>query len=122
MSLNPTVAQSYHSTPPSAAVKILWFNRIVVVISAGNNGTSTLYPPVHDPFMITVGATDDKKTVSTADDTIATFSAYCLTESGFPKPGINSRVFFTKRFEVALKVCDSVEMTPADRPYHRRLR
>ncbi len=39
ISMNSTVAQSYHTSPLSAAVEILWFNGIVVVVSAGNNGT-----------------------------------------------------------------------------------
>lgn len=88
LSLNSTVAQSYHTSPLAAAVEILWFNGIVVVVSAGNNGNSTIYPPANDPFVITVGATDDKGTASTADDTMATFSASGVTESGFTKPDL----------------------------------
>jgi serine protease AprX len=88
LSLNSTVAQSYHTSPLNAAVEVLWFNGIVVVASAGNNGTSTLYPPANDPFIITVGATDDKGTTTIADDTIATFSAHGITESGYAKPDL----------------------------------
>ena len=88
LSLNSSVAQSYNTSPLCAAVEILWFNGIVVVVSGGNNGNSTIYPPANDPFVITVGATDDKKTVSTSDDTVATFSASGVTESGFPKPDL----------------------------------
>ena len=88
LSLNSGVAQSYQTSPLDAAVEILWFNRIVVVVSAGNNGTATLFPPANDPFVITVGATDDKSTVSTSDDVVATFSAYGTTESGFAKPDL----------------------------------
>jgi serine protease AprX len=86
LSLNASVAQSYHTSPLDAAVEVLWFNGIVVVASAGNNGTSTLYPPANDPFIITVGATDDKRTATISDDTIASFSAYGVAESGFAKP------------------------------------
>lgn len=92
ISLNSTVAQSYHTSPLSAAVEILWFNGIVVVVSAGNNGTangpSTIYPPANDPFVITVGASEDKGTAGLADDTLAVFSAYGVTEDGFAKPEI----------------------------------
>lgn len=88
LSLNSAVAQSYHTSPLDAAVEVLWFNGIVVVASAGNNGTSTVYPPANDPFVITVGATDDKATLSTDDDTVATFSAYGVSESGFAKPDL----------------------------------
>jgi serine protease AprX len=38
--------------------------------------------------VITVGATDDKGTVSLTDDTMANFSAYGVTESGFAKPDL----------------------------------
>ncbi len=88
LSLNSSVAQSYHTSPLDAACEILWINGIVVVVAAGNNGTATLYPPANDPFVITVGTTDDKGTLSTADDVVATFSAYGTTESGFAKPDL----------------------------------
>jgi len=92
LSMNSTVAQSYHTSPLDAAVEILWFNGIIVVVSAGNNGTangpSTVYPPANDPFVITVGATEDKGTGSLSDDTLAVFSAYGTTEAGFAKPDL----------------------------------
>ncbi len=76
----------------SAAVEILWFNGIVMVVSAGNNGTGegpvALYPPANDPFVITVGATEDKGTSSLWDDNLAVFSAYGTTEDGFSKPDL----------------------------------
>ena len=83
LSLNSTVAQSYHTSPLCAAVEILWFNSITVVVSAGNNGTGegpvTIYPPANDPFVITVGATEDKGTTGLGDDNLAVFSAYGTT-------------------------------------------
>jgi serine protease AprX len=88
LSMNSSVYQSYHTSPLAAACEILWFNSIVVVVSAGNNGTATLYPPANDPFVITVGATDDKNTVDLADDTVTTFSAYGLDETGRVKPDL----------------------------------
>jgi serine protease AprX len=88
LSLNSAVGESYHTNPLNAAVEILWFNGIVVVVSAGNNGSGALYPPANDPFVITVGATDDKGTTGLADDVVTTFSAYGTTESGFAKPDL----------------------------------
>src|SRR5687767_13808667 len=79
LSLNSTVAESYHTSPLDAAVEILWFNKIVVVASAGNSGNGAIYPPANDPFVITVGATDDNGTSSLADDIVASFSAYATT-------------------------------------------
>jgi serine protease AprX len=88
ISLNSSVAESYHTSPLDAAVEILWFNKIVVVVSAGNYGDGAIYPPANDPFVITVGATDDKGTNSISDDVMASFSAYGLTSDGVKKPDL----------------------------------
>jgi serine protease AprX len=88
LSLNSTTSESYHTNPLDAAVEILWFNGIVVVVSAGNGGSGALYPPANDPFVITVGATDDKGTLNLADDVVTTFSAYGTTQDGFAKPDL----------------------------------
>ncbi len=88
LSLNSSVDQSYHTSPLDAAAEILWFNNIVVVVSAGNNGTASLYPPANDPFVITVGAIDDKNTVDLSDDVMTSFSAWGLDELGRPKPDL----------------------------------
>jgi serine protease AprX len=88
LSMNSSVYQSYNTSPLAAACEILWFNSVVVVVSAGNNGTSTLYPPANDPFVITVGATDDQNTVDLADDMVTTFSAYGMDETSRVKPDL----------------------------------
>jgi serine protease AprX len=88
LSINSAVNESYNTSPLDAAVEILWFNGIVVVVSAGNNGNGALYPPANDPFVITVGATDDKNTNNLNDDVVTTFSAYGTTADGFAKPDI----------------------------------
>ena len=86
LSLNSSVPESYQTNPIDAAVEILWFNKIVVVTSAGNTGVGRLYPPANDPFVITVGATDDRGTPELTDDVLASFSAYGTTGDGFAKP------------------------------------
>lgn len=88
ISMNSTITESYHTSPIDAAVEILWFNGVVVVVSAGNNGAGALYPPANDPFVITVGATDDVGTANLNDDVVASFSAYGTTEAGFAKPDL----------------------------------
>jgi serine protease AprX len=88
LSLNSSVAESYHTSPLDAAVEILWFNKIVVVASAGNHGDGAIYPPANDPFVITVGAVDDKGTNSLSDDVMASFSAYGPTSDGVNKPDL----------------------------------
>ncbi|GAC1637154.1 MAG: hypothetical protein NVS4B8_01610 [Herpetosiphon sp.] len=86
LSMNSTVAESYHTSPLSAALELLWMRGIVVVVSAGNHGPATMYPPANDPFVITVGATDDRRT----PNVIADFSSYATTSDGFTKPDIVS--------------------------------
>jgi serine protease AprX len=76
ISLTSSVYNLYHLSPIDAAVEILWFNRIVVVVSAGNNGIAALNPPANDPFVITVGAVDDRGTPAISDDRVASYSAY----------------------------------------------
>jgi len=91
LSLNSTVAESYHVSPLNAALEILWFNGVTVVVSAGNNGSTAggvIYPPANDPFVITVGAADDRGTVAIGDDQIPSFSAYGTTVDGFAKPDL----------------------------------
>ena len=88
LSINSSVPDSYLTSPLSAAVEILWFNGIVVVVSAGNAGGGKLNPPANDPFVITVGAVDDQGTAGTTDDTLAKFSSYSITDDGFAKPDL----------------------------------
>jgi len=76
LSLNSAVPENYMTNPIDAAVEILWFNKIVVVVSSGNLGVNAMYPPANDPFVITVGATDDRGTASITDDVIASFSGH----------------------------------------------
>jgi serine protease AprX len=88
ISINGSVDESYHTNPLDAAAEVLWFNGIVVVVSAGNKGSNKLYPPANDPFVITVGAVDDKGTAALSDDAMASFSAYGTTVDKFNKPDL----------------------------------
>lgn len=93
LSLNSTLEDSYHNSPLDAAVEILWFNNMVVVASAGNKGpvgghNTTKTAPANDPFIITVGASDEHGTAQVGDDTVAPFSSFGVTLDGFNKPDI----------------------------------
>lgn len=91
LSLNSSVPASYIKDPLDAALEVLWLNQVVVVVSAGNNRTGhkgVLSPPANDPFVITVGATDDRGTADPGDDVMASFSSYGTTTDGITKPDL----------------------------------
>ena len=93
LSLHSSVAESYQTSPLSAAVETLWFRGVFVVVAAGNNGLvadSVHYPPVNDPFVMTVGSIDDAGTADSADDTVSFFSSRGTTQDGFAKPELYS--------------------------------
>jgi serine protease AprX len=91
LSVTSSVAQSYKVDPLDAAVELLWFHGVVVVVSAGNLGTAAdavQYPPANDPFVIVVGAVDDAGTTGQQDDTVTSWSSRGTTQDGFAKPDV----------------------------------
>ena len=80
--------------PLDKAVERLWLDGIVVVAAAGNHGTgspvSMSYAPGNDPFVITVGATDQHVTSDPGDDTVPYWSAYGTSMDGFSKPDVSA--------------------------------
>ena len=94
-SLHSSLANSFMYDPLDKAVEKLWFNGVVVVAAAGNYGypdrpSGVPFAPGNDPFVITVGASDTGKSVSTNDDTAAPWSAYGYTLDGFAKPDLSA--------------------------------
>ncbi|MFL5970660.1 MAG: S8 family serine peptidase [Gaiellaceae bacterium] len=92
-SLHSSVTNSFMYDPLDKAVERLWFNGVVVVAAAGNYGyadrpSGVPFAPGSDPFVITVGASDTGRSVSTNDDVAAPWSAYGYTLDGFAKPDI----------------------------------
>ncbi len=91
LSLSVDTAQSYTTDPLDAAVELLTFRGVLVVVAAGNAGTASdavTYAPANDPFVLTVGAVDDRGTATTADDTVPPWSGRGTTQDGFAKPEI----------------------------------
>jgi len=79
---------SYRADPFSAAVEIAWRRGLVVVAAAGNGGpgSDTVVTPGIDPYVLTVGATDDLGSIDRDDDVFAWFSAW--GGSSNPKPDL----------------------------------
>jgi len=89
LSLRSNTAQSYTTDPLDAAVELLTFRGILVVVAAGNTGTvsdAVSYAPANDPFVLTVGAVDDLGTTTVSDDVVPSWSSRGTTQDGFAKP------------------------------------
>jgi serine protease AprX len=93
LSLGTNSAQDYRYSPLNYAVEKAWRAGVVVVASGGNTGpnASTVMKPGDDPFVITVGASNDEGSMSTGDDTVPIFSARGPTRAnGLAKPDVVS--------------------------------
>jgi serine protease AprX len=68
--------QDYQLDPLAYAAEAAWRAGIVVVVSAGNRGSSDgkLTNPAYDPNVLAVGAVDDQGTKGTIDDVIPAWS------------------------------------------------
>ncbi len=89
LSLHSSIPESYKTSPVDAAVEFLWKNGIFVVVASGNTGSvadAVNYPPANDPFVMTVGAIDDKGNNKDGDDAPASVSSNGITQDGFTKP------------------------------------
>jgi serine protease AprX len=89
LSFVSTLAEGYATSLLDAAVEMVWHSGVTVVVSAGNQGPNTeQFAPANDPYVITVGATDDQGTPWTQDDALAWFSSFGGTQDGFAKPDL----------------------------------
>jgi serine protease AprX len=80
LSLGHPVYESYRTDPLCRAVEVAVRKGLVVVVAAGNDGTvgtgfGTITSPGNAPSVITVGAMDDRNTVSATDDVLAWYSS-----------------------------------------------
>ena len=91
LSLRSDSSFSYRLDPLNLAVEQVWANGITVVVAAGNQGpgAGTIAKPGDDPWVITVGASDDHGTAATDDDTVVGFSSQGPTfADGLAKPDV----------------------------------
>jgi serine protease AprX len=89
ISMIQSIQESYMVSVLDAAVERAWFNGILVVVASGNGGPNTMkYPPANDPFVVTVGATDQMNTATPMDDMLAPWSSFGTTQDGISKPDL----------------------------------
>ena len=93
LSMGSDSSQDWRLSPLNYAVERAWQSGIVVVVSAGNSGpdASTVMKPGDDPYVITVGASNDEGSMTINDDKVPVFSSRGPTRSGgFAKPDVVS--------------------------------
>jgi serine protease AprX len=93
LSIQSTVEGYYGESALNLAAEILWFNGVVVVASAGNEWSGEYIntikaAPANDPFIITVGASNEMGSSDRSDDVITPFTARGVSLSGYYKPEI----------------------------------
>ena len=90
LSLGAPAYESFRDDPLSLASQVAWHHGIVVCAAAGNSGPdqATISTPAIDPFIITVGSTDDLNTLDRGDDYIADYSSRGPTIDSFIKPDV----------------------------------
>ena len=91
LSLGTDSTQTYREDPFNYAVERAWEAGIAVVVSASNLGPDpgTIAKPADDPWVITVGATDDRGTRTLGDDLLPDFTGRGATAAdGLPKPDV----------------------------------
>ncbi|HEX2057799.1 MAG TPA: S8 family peptidase [Actinomycetota bacterium] len=93
LSLGTDSSQDYRLSPLNYAVERAWAAGIVVVVSAGNSGpgAATVMKPGDDPYVITVGASNDEGSMAIGDDRVPVFSSRGPTRAnGLAKPDVVS--------------------------------
>lgn len=91
LSLGTDSGQTYRSDPFNYAVERAWNAGVAVVVAAANRGPTagTISKPGDDPWVITVGAVDDRGTPGLGDDRLPDFSSRGPTRAdGLAKPDV----------------------------------
>jgi serine protease AprX len=93
LSLGTDSSQDYRLSPLNYAVEQAWKGGIAVVVSAGNSGPDarTVMKPGDDPYVITVGSSNDEGSMAISDDRVPVFSSKGPTRAnGISKPDVVS--------------------------------
>jgi serine protease AprX len=90
LSLGTDSTQDWRTDPLNYAVERAWAAGVTVVVAASNEGPApgSITKPADDPWVITVGATDDRGTTGVGDDRLPDFSGRGPTAHGLAKPDV----------------------------------
>lgn len=74
--------------PLRLALERLWANGLIVIVAAGNDGpnSGSVTSPGIDPYLVTVGASNDAGTVDRSDDSVPDWSSRGPAPDGSHKP------------------------------------
>jgi serine protease AprX len=93
LSLGTDSTQTWREDPFNYAVERAWAAGMTVLVAASNRGPDpgTISKPADDPWVITVGATDDRGTTAHGDDLLPDFSGRGPTAAdGLAKPDLTA--------------------------------
>ena len=122
LSLGTTGTQSYRTDPMNYAVQEAWEQGIAVVVAASNLGPAagTISKPADDPWVITVGATDDRGTSGLGDDALPDFSGHGPTlADGFAKPDLVAPGAHVVSLRAPGSAIETIPSAMADAHYRR---
>lgn len=90
LSLGAPASGSYKYDPIAAACEILWQRGVVVVAASGNLGpqSGTVESPGTDPYVITVGSTDDLGQLPLINDLLGWWSSWGTPTDSTAKPDL----------------------------------
>jgi serine protease AprX len=91
LSLGTDSTQTYARDPLNYAVERAWAAGVAVIVAASNRGPDprTVSKPGDDPFVVTVGAIDDRGTKGLGDDVLPDFTSRGPTAAdGIAKPDV----------------------------------
>jgi serine protease AprX len=91
LSLGTDSTQTYARDPLNYAVERAWDAGVAVIVAASNRGPEarTVSKPGDDPFVVTVGAIDDRGTKGLGDDVLPNFTSRGPTAAdGIAKPDV----------------------------------
>jgi serine protease AprX len=122
LSLGTDSTQSWRVDPLNYAVERAWAAGIAVVVAASNRGPApgTISKPADDPWVITVGAVDDRQTVRVSDDLSPDFSGRGPTAGdGLAKPDVAAPGAHLVSLRSVGSTIDNAFPTYIDGAYHQ---
>jgi serine protease AprX len=121
LSLGTDSRQSWQVDPFNYAVERAWDAGIVVIVAASNRGPTagSIAKPGDDPWVVTVGAVDDRGTPAAADDRLPDFSSRGPTADGLAKPDVVAPGARLVSLDAPGSAVSEHVPSSMDRPYRR---